>query len=200
MIAETTIIDLLRHGEPEGGSRYRGHSIDDTLTEKGWRQMWRGVGSDDSWDMILSSQLLRCSQFAETLGERHGIPVVVNEQLQEIGFGAWEGMTKEQLRQERLDEFNAFYADPLHNTPPGAEPLGDFFRRISTLVDSISAHHAGRHLLLVTHAGVIRAALTHAIGADVACMYRLNITNGGLSRVRIAAGRGQLELLNGRLD
>jgi hypothetical protein len=31
-------------------------------------------------------------------------------------------------------------------------------------------------------------------------MYRLNITNGGLSRVRIAAGRGQLELLNGRLD
>ena len=199
-MAETTLIDLLRHGEPEGGSRYRGHTIDDPLTEEGWRQMWRGVGSAGSWDMILTSPLLRCSQFAEALGERRKIPVVVNEQLREIGFGAWEGKTKEQLRQERLDEFKAFYADPLHNTPPGAEPLGDFFRRISALIDLLSAHHPGRRLLLVTHAGVTRAALTHAIGADVACMYRLNITNGGLSRVRIAAGRGQLELLNGRLD
>lgn len=199
-MAETTIIDLLRHGEPEGGSRYRGHSIDDPLTDKGWRQMWRGVGSADSWDMILSSPLRRCSEFAEALGERREIPVVINEQLKEIGFGDWEGQTKQQLRQERLDEFKAFYADPLHNTPPGAEPLGDFFQRISALIDLLGAHHAGRRLLLVTHAGVTRAALTHAIGADVACMYRLNITNGGLSRVRFAAGRGQLELLNGRLD
>jgi len=31
----TTTIDLLRHGEPVGGKRYRGQ-IDDPLSEKGW--------------------------------------------------------------------------------------------------------------------------------------------------------------------
>ena len=35
-----TIIDLIRHGEPEGGRAFRGHSIDDPLSEKGWQQMW----------------------------------------------------------------------------------------------------------------------------------------------------------------
>ena len=47
-MATETIIDLLRHGEPLGGSRYRGNRIDDPLTEKGWRQMWRGIGSASS--------------------------------------------------------------------------------------------------------------------------------------------------------
>ena len=34
-----TVIDLIRHGEPVGGRRYRGH-IDDPLSERGWQQMW----------------------------------------------------------------------------------------------------------------------------------------------------------------
>ena len=37
-----TTIDLLRHGEPLGGGRYRGQ-MDDALSEKGWQQMWQAV-------------------------------------------------------------------------------------------------------------------------------------------------------------
>jgi len=36
----------MRHGEPVGGRAYRGHSIDDPLSEKGWQQMWDAVGDD----------------------------------------------------------------------------------------------------------------------------------------------------------
>ena len=199
-MSQTTIIDFIRHGEPEGGSRYRGHSIDDPLTDKGWEQMWRGVGSAAPWDMILSSPLIRCALFAETLGERHNIPVIINEQLKEIGFGAWEGKTKDDLKRERGEEFSAFYADPVNCTPQDAEPVSSFFQRISAVFDSIRDHHAGKHLLVVAHAGVIRAALTHAIGADTACMYKFNVTNGNISRVEIDDGRSQVVLLNGRLS
>lgn len=199
-MSQSTIIDFIRHGEPEGGSRYRGHSIDDPLTDKGWEQMRRGVGDAAPWDMILSSPLIRCALFAETLGDRHNIPVVINEQLKEIGFGAWEGKTKDDLKRERGEEFAAFYADPVNCTPQDAEPVSSFFQRISTVIDSIREHHAGKHLLVVAHAGVIRAALTHAIGADAACMYRFNVTNGNISRVCIEDGRSQVVLLNGSLD
>ncbi|HBH36298.1 MAG TPA: histidine phosphatase family protein [Gammaproteobacteria bacterium] len=199
-MSETTIIDFIRHGEPEGGSRYRGHSIDDPLTDKGWRQMWRGVGGAAPWDMILSSPLIRCALFAETLGERHGIPVIINEQLKEIGFGAWEGKTKKELKRERSEEFSAFYADPVNCTPQDAEPVSSFFQRISAALDSIREHHAGEHLLVVAHAGVIRAALTHAIGADAASMYRFDVANGNISRVCIEDGRSHVVLLNGSLD
>ncbi|MEA3303571.1 MAG: alpha-ribazole phosphatase family protein [Pseudomonadota bacterium] len=199
-MSETTIIDFIRHGEPKGGSRYRGHTIDDPLTDKGWEQMWRGVGNAASWDIILSSPLTRCAQFAEALGERHDIPVIINEQLKEIGFGAWEGKTKDELKSERGDEFAAFYADPVNNTPQDAEPVSSFFQRISAVFDSIRDHHEGRHLLVVAHAGVIRAALVRAIGADTACMYRFNVTNGNISRVEIRDERMQLVLLNGQLQ
>ena len=39
-----TLIDMIRHGEPVGGRRYRGQ-IDDPLSEKGWRQMWAAVAA-----------------------------------------------------------------------------------------------------------------------------------------------------------
>ena len=40
-----TTIDLIRHGEPVGGRRYRGGRMDDPLSEKGWAQMsGRGGG------------------------------------------------------------------------------------------------------------------------------------------------------------
>jgi broad specificity phosphatase PhoE len=35
----TTFVDLLRHGETEGGPRFRG-STDDALTPAGLAQMW----------------------------------------------------------------------------------------------------------------------------------------------------------------
>lgn len=199
-MSETTIIDFIRHGEPEGGNRYRGNTIDDPLSDKGWRQMWRGVGTSRPWDMILSSPLIRCAQFAETLGERHNIPVIINEQLQEIGFGVWEGKTKKDLKRERGKEFAAFYTDPVNCTPQDAEPVSSFFPRINSVFNSIRDHHTGKHLLVVAHAGVIRAAVTHAIGADAACMYRFNVTNGNVSRVEIEDDRTQLVLLNGRLS
>ena len=38
-----TIIDLLRHGEPDGGQKFRG-AVDDPLSPHGWEQMRSAVG------------------------------------------------------------------------------------------------------------------------------------------------------------
>ena len=93
----TTVIDLLRHGEPQGGRRYRGQ-IDDPLSELGWKQMWDAVGDHAGWDHIVSSPLLRCRSFAEALGEARALPVSVDAGFREIGFGSWEGFTAADLR------------------------------------------------------------------------------------------------------
>ena len=58
-----TVIDLIRHGEPIGGRRYRGHGVDDPLSEKGWSQMWQAVGNYNAWHHIITSPLQRCQQF-----------------------------------------------------------------------------------------------------------------------------------------
>ena len=73
-MSKETTINLLRHGEPLGGSRYRGQ-VDDALSETGWQQMWQAVDGCKDWQQIITSPLQRCQAFAELLGERRGIPV-----------------------------------------------------------------------------------------------------------------------------
>jgi len=91
---KTTTIDLIRHGEPEGGSLYRGNSIDDPLSEKGWSQMWAAVEESLEWEKIITSPLRRCRTFAEALANKHDLSVEVDDRLREVGFGNWEGQNR----------------------------------------------------------------------------------------------------------
>ena len=59
----------MRHGEPEGGGYYRGIT-DDPLTQTGWRQMNDAVAGRQSWEVIISSPLVRCLDFASDTLER----------------------------------------------------------------------------------------------------------------------------------
>ena len=87
----TLRVDLLRHGETELGGGLRG-SIDDALTDLGWAQMRAAVVGQGPWDRLVSSPLKRCARFAEELGAQLGVPVQLDKDLQELHFGAWEGL------------------------------------------------------------------------------------------------------------
>ncbi|MBI1194781.1 MAG: histidine phosphatase family protein [Gammaproteobacteria bacterium] len=196
----STIIDLIRHGEPVGGNRYRGHGIDDPLSERGWAQMWSAVGDMHPWTRIVTSPLTRCRAFAEALGERSGIPFEVDERFREVGFGNWEGRTAEEVETADPKGYRAFYDDPVGNRPEGAEPLHDFMKRISAAYEDARNAHAGRHILIVAHAGVIRAVTTAILEAPVSSIYRQRVDNAGIVRIRHSVdGRVVVEGINFRL-
>ena len=98
---EETRIDLLRHGEPVGGRRYRGQ-VDDALSERGWEQMWNAVGTDPEWQQIVSSPLQRCSAFAASLAESLALPVHLEPRFMEVGFGDRASVTGEAPMDEDL--------------------------------------------------------------------------------------------------
>ena len=200
MASVNRTIDLLRHGEPVGGSRYRGHGVDDPLSEKGWRQMWEGVGENFSWELIISSPLQRCADFSRNLAERHDIPLLIDERFREIGFGEWEGKTRAELQANNGHEFHSFYADPVNNTPTGAEPVSEFYQRVNAAFQDIRLQNPVGDLLIVAHAGVIRAIVAGAIQAGLASMYKLTIQNGCIARLFDTGDRLMLEGLNLRLS
>jgi len=177
-----TLLDYLRHGQPEGGSKYRGHSIDDPLSEKGWAQMRATCDEAEGWTRIISSPLCRCSDFAQQIGEERGIPVEIRDNLKEVGFGSWEGATREDLLASRAEEYHAFYNDPVNCRPQGAESLDDFGARIAEIFDSLVIDFSGEHLLVIAHAGVIRATLGHVIHAPAIDWYRAAVDNAAISR------------------
>ena len=191
------LIDLLRHGEPVGGRRYRGQT-DDPLSELGWRQMWQAVGSTPPWQHIITSPLQRCRAFAQQLSERDSIALSEEVRFSEVGFGAWEGRTAEELRRQDPDQWQRFFADPVTQRPAGAEPLTDFTARVIRAWDDAVQLHGDRHLLVVCHAGVIRAVMTHVLGAPLSAMYRIQVETGAVTRIRVETDRPPNLLFHGR--
>ena len=182
------LIDLLRHGEPVGGRRYRGQT-DDPLSELGWRQMWRAVGSAPPWQHIITSPLQRCRAFAEQLGTRHSIALSEDARLMEVGFGAWEGHTADELRRHDPEQWQRFFADPVTHRPAGAEAIADFAARVISAWDEAVQRHDNQHLLVVCHAGVIRVIMAHVLGAPLSAMYRIQVETATLTRICIEADR-----------
>ena len=192
-----TLIDLIRHGEPEGGKRYRGQS-DDPLSATGWQQMWNAVGEQAPWRRIISSPLSRCRAFAQQLAARHALPLSVDDRLMEVGFGAWEGRTAAELRAEDPEQIRRFYHDPVQARPPGAEPLDAFRARVIAAFEELAQRHAGEHLLLVTHAGVMRAVVAHVLKAPLEAIYRVDVDYAVLTRVRFDAERPPMLVAHAR--
>lgn len=178
-------IDLLRHGEPVGGRRYRGH-MDDPLSDKGWVEM-RAAAQGYDWDTIIHSPLCRCADFADELANQLHIPRYSDDRLKEIGFGAWEGKTGDEIHAIDSNALKHFYQDPVNNQPDGAERLRTFYLRVSDAWDDIVSHTNHEKILLIVHAGVIRAIVIHVLKAPLLSMYRMRIPFAGM----ISVGFGQ---------
>lgn len=179
-----TTIDLIRHGEPVGGKKFRG-STDDPLSELGWQQMTAAVASTTEWDSIVASPLRRCRGFAESLSNKLNIPIHVEPNLREIGFGLWEGHTSEEIFKLFPGSLEKYWDNPEENTPPGGEAITDFHDRISTSWNNLVTDHTGKHILTVAHGGTIRAVLKHILQIPFQTLWRLEIEFASRTRIKI---------------
>lgn len=186
---QDTLLDLLRHGEPEGGGRFRGALTDDPLTALGWQQMQASVGTQASWQAIISSPMRRCAEFARHLASTHQLPLQLEHELREMHFGDWEGLSADYLHQHQSEALANFWRDPQQYTPPGAEPMSAFQQRVlAGLFHQLDQHQAD-HLLLVAHGGSLRMILCHLLAMPLSASARLELPYACLSRVRMRRDR-----------
>lgn len=174
---QVTHVDLLRHGEVLGGVYFRGRT-DDPLSERGWQQVFKQCRGKH-WDIVVSSPLRRCASFAAAWGDAHHIPVEYVDDWMEIDFGAWEGMSAEHFDPDDLQQF---YADPLSYTPPNAESYAAFSCRIEQAWETLINQYAGKTILLVTHAGVIRALYGYLLHIPPPYRVQIEVPHACLTR------------------
>lgn len=186
-------LDLLRHGETERGGGFRG-SLDDALTDTGWAQMRQAVSGLADWDALVSSPLQRCARFADELALTHGLPLQLEPGLQELHFGAWEGRSAAELMVDSERELGLFWNDPYTFTPLEGEPLVRFEARVLAALARLQAQHAGKHLLLVTHGGVMRLLLARARGLPREHLLQVEVAHGALFSVLVDDRSGLQEL------
>ena len=183
-----TTVDLLRHGEPQGGRRFRGQT-DDPLSELGWRQMWAAVGDAAPWQQVVSSPLQRCSAFARALAEKRRVSCSLEPGFKEIRFGEWEGYTPEEIQLRDGEHYRRYRDDPEGFMPAGAESMAEFVARVAQTWESLLDAQQGRHVLLVCHAGVVRAVLGLILDITPKNLFRIQVDYASLSRLKIVAGQ-----------
>ena len=178
---DITRIDLLRHGECEGGHIFRGHN-NVCLSARGLEQMRRSIATAGPWSRIISSPLQRCRAFAEQLTSA---PLQFDEGLREMCFGVWEGRPVEEVWRTDTEVISAWSRDPTSATPQGGEPLIDVAERVNACFHQLHTEYRGQRLLLVTHGGVIRVLLSQVMGMPLSCAGRIHVPYAALSTVAI---------------
>lgn len=159
-------IVLVRHGETEGASSVRFHGRADVALSAEGREQARAVAAaldGQHFDLLAASPLKRAWKTAWIAGR--GAPVTLLDDLREIDFGRWEGLTKQEI--EARDPVG--YADWQGGAEgfefPGGELRADFRARVEQGLETIRSSGA-RSALVVAHKGVIRT-LAAALGVDL---------------------------------
>lgn len=146
---------LVRHGETVGQSsiRYFG-ATDLALSEMGLQQM-RNVGealSGETFDLVLSSAMQRTTTAAHLIAPDIDRQVV--EGFNEINFGDWEGLTKEEIAARDPQGFARWQASFHTFTYPNGDSVLDFRARVATTWHALQPQ-LPEQVLLVAHRGVI---------------------------------------------
>lgn len=100
---------------------------------------------------VWSSPASRCTNLATRLAR--AAPVQIDERLQELNFGEWEGQRWEAFQDAASD---SWALDPWNLRPPAGETGLELWARVAQLREQVLALPATTRLLIVTHAGVIR--------------------------------------------
>ncbi|MFJ8646439.1 bifunctional RNase H/acid phosphatase [Streptomyces sp. NPDC093546] len=193
---------LLRHGEtaltPE--KRFSGSGgSDPELSAVGLRQaeaVASALAARGTIQDIVSSPLRRCRQTAEAVAARLGLDVRIEDGLRETDFGAWEGLTFAEVRERYPDDLNAWLSSA-KSAPTGGESFAATARRVAATRDELTARHAGRTVLLVTHVTPIKTLIRLALGAPPESLFRMELSAASLSAVAYYKdGNASVRLLN----
>lgn len=104
---------------------------------------------------------------AEALCEIINVKPELRDDLKEIGYGKWEGMTVEAVSRDYHDDYVKWSADPAWNAPTAGEPAIMIARRGLKVVEEIKQLYADGNVLVVSHKATIRAVLCGLLGIDV---------------------------------
>jgi len=113
-------------------------------------------------DVLIASTLPRARQTAEIIAPALGLPIIFEDDVQELRPGAADGMTVSELK-ERFG-LPDFRTEPYRPLSPGGEFWGQFVLRVAITLDRIIREHAGKSIVIVCHGGVIDASLITLLG------------------------------------
>lgn len=203
-VAEPTTLIMVRHGRTaltESRKISGGDGENPDLSELGNQdaaevalELTR-VGTSGTFSflakpvVVIHSPVKRAVQTASKIAQKLGAELVELDDLREIGFGDWDGLTNEELfagYETQYQDWRGSY----DVAPPNGESLKDFDVRVNRSLDFILDKFAGKTVVVVAHVMPIRGLLRIANDASVAGYWRVDLGPASISIARFWGREG----------
>jgi probable phosphoglycerate mutase len=197
----TTVI-LVRHGRTAltESKRISGSGgADPALSEAGQQDAARvaaelsKVGNSGPWahlppiSAVISSPMARTFETAQAIAADLGLTPSKLDDLREIHFGSWDGLTNDEARAADPELFESWRGS-WQVSPPGGESLEQFDNRIRSARNQILEANAGKTIVVVAHVMPIRGFLRQAFDADIAAYWRPQVSPCSITVLRLWGG------------
>ena len=168
-------LHLLRHGVTAKPGRLLGRSDAPSTADGIATCVARAEGL--GVEQIVSSDLSRSRAAGEALAGAHGVPLTIDSRWRELDFGDWDGLASADVDPARLA---AFWNDPDAVPPPNGERWSALVTRVAAALDDLPREP----VLVVTHGGAMRAALTVLCGFPVQSLWAFDLPYAALLTLR----------------
>ena len=147
-----------------------------------------------SFDVVVSSPLIRAVKTAEYILGGREQKIVVDERLSEQNFGIFEGFTYEQLLERYPDEFQSWNQDFSGYRIPGGESFSDVRDRIDNYLKELIGRDGT--MLLVAHKGTLGHFLASYLGLPLEGYWNFVFEQGSYSCIDYEDGYAIIRKLN----
>ena len=195
MTAGTVV--LLRHGRTQWNvaERLQGQTDVDLDHVGRWQatEAARALVRAHRAARVVSSDLSRAAETASAYASLLGLDVVTDTRLRERLFGAWEGLTGEEIAQGWPEGHAAWRrGDDDEGLPPGGETRRQVAERMREAIEEHAAALAPEDtLVVVSHGAAITLAVTAMLGLDPGWRGVVGLTNAHWSQLARARGGSQ---------
>ena len=196
-------IFFVRHGETDWNKEFRYQGKTDIALNENGRAQARKVGLRLSRVVprrVFSSPLLRAYGTAEAIMEASAgdAPIEATDDLREISFGEWEGLTYSEITERYASDYKMWRETPFSSAPTGGESFESVGIRSARAAEAVkSAAEPGATILVVAHGVVLRTLVAALMEAnDLKLMWRVRFDNCSVSALDLLGNRPSLVFLN----
>lgn len=172
-------LHLLRHGAPETPGLMLGRT--DVAPTPGGIDACVERAKGLSVEAVVASDLARAARPAATIAAAAGRTATLDPRWRELDFGAWDGLAAAQVDARALARF---WDDPDAHPPEGGERWSALTARVGEALAAL----APRPTLVVTHGGVLRAALAVLCGFEQRHLWSIDLPYAALLSLRVWPG------------
>ena len=181
---------LVRHGQTEWNveGRIQG-STDIELNPKGIKQakqlseIIRSLNYPFS--KIYSSPQKRAVQTAEILSRESGIDFKIQDGLEEINLGEWEGLSWSIVHEIYPSEFEHWFKNRQYTKPPNGESYQEMVNRVLSALQKIKMETKD-DTVIVTHSAVIMCLQCYLTNTPFEEMTKFKTENGSITVIDAA--------------